>query len=61
MSDTHSHNDSNDLSTAQLIILFCVFALILLWLGDTFTATVGIISEAIIFAVAYNQKHKLVD
>ena len=61
MSDTHSHTEDNDLSTAQLIILFCVFALLLLWLGDTFTATVGIIAEAIIFAVAYNEKHKLMD
>jgi hypothetical protein len=41
--------------------LFCVFALLFLWLGDTLTATVGIIAEAIVFAVAYNQKHKLID
>ncbi len=61
MSDTHSHHESNDLSTAQLIILFCVFAFLFIWLGDMFTAIVGIISEAIIFAVAYNEKHKLMD
>lgn len=61
MSDTHSHTEDNDLSTAQLIILFCVFALLFLWLGDTFTAIVGILSEAVIFAVAYNEKHKLMD
>ena len=61
MSDTNSQAESNDLSTAQLIILFCVFAFLFIWLGDMFTAIVGIIAEAIIFAFAYNQKHKLVD
>ena len=61
MSDTNSQAESNDLSTAQLIILFCIFAFLFIWLGDMFTAIVGIISEAIIFAFAYNQKHKLVD
>jgi hypothetical protein len=61
MSDTHSHNHSNELSTAQLIILFCVFALLFIWLGDMFTAIVGIIAEAVVFAVAYNEKHKLMD
>ncbi|MCU0468251.1 MAG: hypothetical protein MUF58_06585 [Arcicella sp.] len=57
----HHHNDNNELSTAQLITLFCIFAFLLIWLGDTFTAIVGIIGEAIVFAVAYNEKHKLID
>ncbi|MDZ7898592.1 MAG: hypothetical protein U5N85_11285 [Arcicella sp.] len=61
MSNTHSHSNSNDLSTAQLIILFCVFALLFIWLGDMFTAIVGIIAESIVFAVAYNENHKLMD
>jgi hypothetical protein len=62
MSASHEHHDdSNDLSTAQMILLFCVFAFLLVWLGDTFTAVVGIIGEAIIFAVAYNEQHKLID
>lgn len=56
-----SHSNSNGLTTFQLVALFCVFAFILIWLGDTFTAIVGIIGEIIIFAVAYNEKHKLVD
>jgi hypothetical protein len=53
--------DSNELSTAQMIIIFLVFSILLLWLGDTFTATIGILGELIIFAFAYNEKHKLVD
>ncbi|WP_044173769.1 hypothetical protein [Flectobacillus major] len=53
----HSHETENDLSTFELIALFIVFSTILIWLGDTFTATVGIILEGIIFAVAYNAKH----
>ena len=61
MSDTHSQTEDNDLSTAQLIILFCVFAFLLIWLGDTFTAIVGILGELIIFVFAYNEKHKLID
>lgn len=56
-----SHQDSNELTTFQLIAVFCVFAFLLIWLGDTFTATVGILGEIIIFAFAYNEKHKLVD
>ena len=53
--------ETNELSTAQMIIIFLVFSTILLWLGDTFTATIGILGELIIFAFAYNEKHKLVD
>lgn len=55
------HNDSNELSTAQLIIVFLIFSFLLIWLGDTFTATVGILGEIIIFIFAYNEKHKLID
>ncbi|MEY4538944.1 MAG: hypothetical protein RLZZ306_701 [Bacteroidota bacterium] len=55
------HKDTNELSTAQMIIVFLIFSFLLLWLGDTFTAIVGILGEMIIFAFAYNQKHKLVD
>ncbi len=58
---SEQHNDSNELSTAQLIIVFLIFSFLLIWLGDTFTATVGILGELIIFAFAYNEKHKLVD
>ena len=55
------HKDTNELSTAQMIIVFLIFSFLLIWLGDTFTATVGILGEMIIFAFAYNEKHKLVD
>ena len=55
------HKNTNELSTAQLIIVFLIFSFLLLWLGDTFTAIVGILGELIIFAFAYNEKHKLVD
>ncbi len=58
---SEQHNDSKELSTAQMIIVFLVFSILLIWLGDTFTATVGILGELIIFAFAYNEKHKLVD
>ena len=58
---SEQHKNTNELSTAQLIIVFLIFSFLLLWLGDTFTATVGILGELIIFAFAYNQKHKLVD
>lgn len=61
MSNSTQHSEDNELSTAQLIVLFIVFAFILIWLGDTFTATVGIIGEVIIFIVEYNKKHKLID
>ncbi|MEA5259307.1 hypothetical protein VB264_16030 [Arcicella aquatica] len=61
MSNSTQHSEDNELSTAQLIILFIVFAFLLIWLGDTFTATVGIIGEIIIFIVEYNKKHKLID
>ena len=55
------HKNTNELSTAQMIIVFLVFSFLLIWLGDTFTAIVGILGEMIIFAFAYNEKHKLVD
>jgi hypothetical protein len=55
------HKDTNELSTAQMIIVFLIFSFLLIWLGDTFTAIVGILGEMIIFAFAYNEKHKLVD
>ena len=55
------HSDSNELSTAQLIIVFLIFSFLLIWLGDTFVATVGIIGEILIFIFAYNEKHKLID
>jgi hypothetical protein len=58
---SEQHNDTNELSTAQMIIVFLIFSFLLIWLGDTFTATVGILGEMIIFAFAYNEKHKLVD
>ena len=58
---SEQHKDTNELSTAQMIIVFLIFSFLLLWLGDTFTATVGILGEMIIFAFAYNEKHKLVD
>jgi accessory gene regulator protein AgrB len=62
MSALHEqHNDSNELSTAQLIIVFLIFSFLLIWLGDTFTATVGILGEILIFIYAYNEKHKLID
>lgn len=61
MSNTSQHSEENELSTAQLISLFIVFAFLLIWLGDTFTAIVGIIGEVIIFVVEYNKKHKLID
>lgn len=61
MENTHSEQDSSELSTAELITVFVVFSAILIIFGDTFTATLGIIVEGIIFAVAYNQKHKLID
>jgi accessory gene regulator protein AgrB len=62
MSASHEqHNDSNELSTAQLIIVFLIFSFLLIWLGDTFTATVGILGEILIFIYAYNEKHKLID
>lgn len=55
------HSDSNELSTAQLITVFLIFSFLLIWLGDTFVATVGIIGEILIFIFAYNEKHKLID
>lgn len=58
---SEQHKDTNELSTAQLIILFLIFSFLLIWLGDTFTATVGILGEIIIFIFAYNEKHKLID
>ena len=58
---SEQHKDNNELSTAQLIIVFLIFSFLLIWLGDTFTAVVGILGELIIFAFAYNEKHKLVD
>ncbi|MDR6562722.1 MULTISPECIES: hypothetical protein [unclassified Arcicella] len=61
MSNSTQHSEDNELSTAQLIGLFIVFAFLLIWLGDTFTATVGIIGEVIVFIVEYNKKHKLID
>jgi len=54
-------SDSKELSTAQLIIVFLVFSFLLIWLGDTFTAIIGILGEIIIFVFAYNEKHKLID
>jgi hypothetical protein len=57
MSNSQQHSDSTDLSTAQLITLFLVFSTILICLGDTFTAIVGILGEVIIFGTAYNAKH----
>ncbi|MEA5139545.1 hypothetical protein [Arcicella rigui] len=61
MSNLSNHSEDNELSTAQLITLFIVFAFILIWLGDTFVATVGIIGEIIVFAVEYNKKHHQID
>lgn len=61
MSNLSNHSEDNELSTAQLISLFIVFAFLLIWLGDTFVATVGIIGEIIVFAVEYNKKKHLVD
>lgn len=61
MSNSTQHSEENELSTAQLIVLFIVFSTLLIWLGDTFTATVGIIGEVIVFIVEYNKKHKLID
>lgn len=58
---TEQHKNTNELSTAQMIIVFLIFSFLLIWLGDTFTAIVGILGEMIIFAFAYNEKHKLVD
>ena len=58
---SEQHKDTNELSTAQMIVIFLIFSFLLIWLGDTFTAIVGILGEMIIFAFAYNQKHKLVD
>jgi hypothetical protein len=58
---SEQHKNTNELSTAQLIIVFLIFSFLLIWLGDTFTAIVGILGELIIFAFAYNEKHKLVD
>ena len=58
---SEQHKDNNELSTAQVIIVFLIFSFLLIWLGDTFTAVVGILGELIIFAFAYNEKHKLVD
>ncbi|MDI9859224.1 MULTISPECIES: hypothetical protein [Flectobacillus] len=57
----HSQEVENDLSTFELIALFVVFCVILIWLGDTFTATVGIILEGLVFAVAYNSKNNQID
>ena len=61
MENTQHEQDSSELSTAELITIFVVFSAILIFFGDTFTATIGIIAEGLIFAVAYNQKHKLID
>lgn len=61
MSNLSNHSEDNELSTAQLISLFIVFAFLLIWLGDTFVATVGIIGEIIVFAVEYNKKHHQID
>ena len=61
MSNLSNHSEDNELSTAQLITLFIVFAFILIWLGDTFVATVGIIGEIIVFAVEYNKKQHQID
>ncbi len=58
---SEQHKDTNELSTAQMIVVFLIFSFLLIWLGDTFTAIVGILGEMIIFAFAYNEKHKLVD
>ncbi len=58
---SEQHKNTNELSTAQMIIVFLIFSFLLIWLGDTFTAIVGILGELIIFAFAYNEKHKLVD
>ena len=58
---SEQHKDTNELSTAQMIVIFLIFSFLLIWLGDTFTAIVGILGEMIIFAFAYNEKHKLVD
>ena len=55
------HSDSKELSTAQLIIVFLIFSFLLIWLCDTFIATLGIIGEILIFIFAYNEKHKLID
>jgi preprotein translocase subunit SecY len=58
---SEQHKDTNELSTAQLITVFLIFSFLLIWLGDTFTATVGILGEILIFIFAYNEKHKLID
>jgi len=58
---SEQHKNTNELSTAQMIIVFLIFSFLLIWLGDTLTAIVGILGEMIIFAFAYNEKHKLVD
>lgn len=58
---SEQNKDSNELSTAQLVIMFLIFSFLLIWLGDTFTAVVGILGEIIIFIYAYNEKHKLID
>ncbi len=58
---SEQHKNTNELSTAQMIIVFLIFSFLLIWLGDTLTAIVGILGELIIFAFAYNEKHKLVD
>jgi hypothetical protein len=57
---SQQHDDSKELSTAQLIIVFLVFSFLLIWLGDTFTATIGILGEITIFGFAYNEKNKLI-
>ncbi|MDI9865001.1 hypothetical protein [Flectobacillus longus] len=57
----HSQEVENDLSTFELIALFVVFCVILIWLGDTLTATVGIILEGLVFAIAYNSKNNQID
>lgn len=61
MSNLSNHSEDNELSTAQLVFLFIVFAFLLIWLGDTFVATVGIIGEIIVFAVEYNKNHHQID
>jgi len=58
---SEQHKNTNELSTAQMITVFLIFSFLLIWLGDTLTAIVGILGEMIIFAFAYNEKHKLVD
>jgi|GEM_PF-6250186 len=53
-------SNSNELSTAQLIIVFLIFSFLLIWLGDTFTAIIGILGEIIVFGFAYNENNKLI-